>query len=59
MKSTTLRINIGSFIRFHFELENTVPIPDELDVTYSVFLEENPAHSNGLGIEYNWKGGAY
>ena len=52
-----LYVNVGSFVRFHFELENTEPLPDELEVTYSVFLDENPAHTNGLGIEYNWKAG--
>jgi len=52
-----LKINIGTFVAFHFELEGTNPPPDDLDVTFSVFLDENPAHSNGLGIEYNWKAG--
>lgn len=52
-----LKINIGTFVAFHFELENSNPPPDDLDVTFSVFLDENPAHSNGLGIEYNWKAG--
>ncbi|MBT8183735.1 MAG: HupE/UreJ family protein, partial [Eudoraea sp.] len=54
---STLYVNIGTFVRFHFELENTEPLPDDLEVTFSVFLDENPAHTNGLGIEYNWKAG--
>ena len=54
---STLWVNIGSFARFHFELENTEPLPDDMDVTFSVFLDENPAHTNGLGFEYNWKAG--
>ena len=52
-----LKINIGTFIGFHFELDNTTPLPDEMEVTFSIFLDENPAHSNGLGFEYNWKAG--
>ena len=28
-----------------------------MEVTFSPFLDENPAHSNGLGFEYNWKAG--
>ncbi|MCW5515231.1 HupE/UreJ family protein [Muriicola sp. Z0-33] len=52
-----LKINIGTFVAFHFELDNTNPPPDDLEVTFSVFLDENPAHSNGLGMEYNWKAG--
>jgi hypothetical protein len=52
-----LRLYFGSFINFHFKLNNVVNIPDELQVMYSVFLEENPSHTNVLGVEYNWKAG--
>ena len=47
----------GSFAVFHFRLENMEKIPDNLEVSFSVFLDENPMHTNGLGIEYNWKAG--
>lgn len=52
-----LMLYFGSFINIHFKLDNVEKIPEELEVTYSVFLEENPSHSNVLGIEYNWKVG--
>ena len=52
-----LWVSSGSFYNFHFILENTEKIPDDLEVSFSVFLDENPAHTNGLGIEYNWKAG--
>ncbi len=54
---TFLPLSFGSFIQFHFKLDNVEKIADELQVTYSVFLEENPNQTNGLGIEYNWKAG--
>ena len=47
----------GSFIRLHFYLENSQELPDEIEVTYSVFLEEDPKHINMLAYEYNWKAG--
>ncbi len=52
-----LYINFGSFVAIHFQLDNTEKIPDELEVTYSVFFDENPAQTNALGMEYNWKAG--
>ncbi|MDT7827315.1 HupE/UreJ family protein [Pricia sp. S334] len=54
---STLYIDFGSFVAIHFELDNTEKIPDRLEVTYSVFFDQNPLHSNGLGMEYNWKAG--
>ncbi len=47
----------GSFIVFHFELEDSANIPDEVDITYKVFIDENPNHSNLMGMEYNWRAG--
>ncbi|WP_149277115.1 HupE/UreJ family protein [Pareuzebyella sediminis] len=52
-----LSLAYGAFIRFHFKLDNVEKVPDELQITYSVFLEENNNQTNGLGIEYNWKAG--
>lgn len=52
-----LFMQYGSFIQFHFRLDNVEKIPDEMQVTYSVFLEENTSHVNVLGVEYNWKAG--
>lgn len=53
----TLWVSSGSFISFHFTLENMEKVPDDLEVKFSVFLDENPSHTNGLGMEYNWKAG--
>ncbi len=52
-----LYVGFGTFINFHFELEETSTLPDQLRVHYSVFLEENPNQINMLGVEYNWKAG--
>lgn len=53
----TIWISSGSFISFHFSLDNMATVPDDLEVKFSVFLDDNPAHTNGLGMEYNWKAG--
>jgi hypothetical protein len=53
----TLWLSAGSFISFHFVLENMEKVPDDLEVKFSVFLDDNAAHTNGLGMEYNWKAG--
>ncbi len=47
----------GDFLLFHFKLENVERLPDELTVTYSAFLENDPKQMNLLGMEYNWKAG--
>ena len=52
-----LWVSSGSFAIFPFELENIDELPDNLEVSYTVFLDENPMHTNGLGMEYNWKAG--
>ena len=52
-----LYVGFGTFINFHFELPNTADLPDDLQVKYAVFLDDNPNHINMLGMEYNWKAG--
>jgi hypothetical protein len=47
----------GSFARFHFYLENSQELPEEMEVTYTVLFDENPDHINMLAFEYNWKAG--
>ncbi|MEM7379738.1 MAG: HupE/UreJ family protein [Bacteroidota bacterium] len=47
----------GDFLLFHFKLENVERLPDDLTVTYSAFLENDPKQMNLLGMEYNWKAG--
>lgn len=54
---TKLWVSSGSFYGFHFVLGNMEQVPDNIEVTFSAFLDENPAHTNGLGMEYNWKAG--
>ncbi len=52
-----LWLSSGSFVVSNFYLDNMAQVPDNLEVSFSVFLDENPMHTNGLGIEYNWKAG--
>ncbi|TXE05978.1 HupE/UreJ family protein [Gelidibacter salicanalis] len=52
-----LDISSGSFVISNFYLDNMEVVPDNLEVSFTVFLDENPMHTNGLGIEYNWKAG--
>lgn len=52
-----LWLSAGSFVVSNFYLENMETVPDNLEVSFTVFLDENPMHTNGLGIEYNWKAG--
>jgi hypothetical protein len=56
-KMSTIDIDFGSFLVINFYLENSHELGDEIDVTYKVFIEEEPHHRNLLGIEYNWKAG--
>lgn len=49
--------NVGEFIRFNFDLDNTATIPDEMDVKYDVLLDKEPIHRNLLVIGHNWKAG--
>ncbi len=51
------RVQIGSFVNLHFKLADSVGYPDKIDVSYSVFLDQDPSHVNMLGIEYNWRAG--
>lgn len=52
-----LWLTTGNFVNFHFKLENSQILPEDLTVTYSAFIDENPEHTNLLGMEYNWKAG--
>ncbi|MEQ8422257.1 MAG: HupE/UreJ family protein [Arenibacter algicola] len=47
----------ATYVRLHFYLEDSVELPDEIEVTYSVLFEEDPDHINMLAFEYNWKAG--
>ncbi|MGB5692742.1 MAG: HupE/UreJ family protein [Flavobacteriaceae bacterium] len=52
-----LELSFGSYVNLHFLLDDSEQLADELEVTFSVFLNENPNHINMLGVEYNWKAG--
>ncbi len=54
-----LEVGFGHFILVNFYLEDSTSVPDSIDVTYKVFIEEEPNHVNLLGIEYNWKAGLF
>ena len=47
----------ATYVRLHFYLEDSVELPDEIEVTYSVLFDEDPDHINMLAFEYNWKAG--
>lgn len=51
------RINLGNYIKIHFELENSKIVPDELTVNYSAVFEKDDTHTGFLITEYNWKAG--
>lgn len=46
-----------SFVLFHFYLEDSIELPEEMEVTYTVLFDEDPDHINMLAFEYNWKAG--
>ncbi len=47
----------GSFARFHFKLENSEKLPDNLKINYTAFFDEDPSHVMMVAMEYNWKAG--
>lgn len=47
----------ATYVRLHFYLEDSLELPDEIEVTYSVLFDEDPDHINMLAFEYNWKAG--
>ncbi len=53
----TIWTTFGSFMLFYFHLDNSEKLPEDLEVSFKAFIEENPSHINLLGIEYNWKAG--
>jgi hydrogenase/urease accessory protein HupE len=47
----------GDFLQFYYELNGVNTIPDNLDIRYEVFLDENPEQRGMLIVESNWKAG--
>lgn len=52
-----LRAIEGSFAMVYFKLKNSETLPDNLDITYTAFFDEDPAHVMMVAMEYNWKAG--
>ncbi|MEM9326222.1 MAG: HupE/UreJ family protein [Bacteroidota bacterium] len=50
---------IGTYVLIHFELEGITAIPDDLDVSYNVLLDEVDNHQGAVIIEYNWNAGIF
>jgi len=50
-------VGLGSFLKLNFKLQNSLKVPDELEVEYSGIFEKDDTHRGFLLIEYNWKGG--
>ncbi|MFS4492234.1 HupE/UreJ family protein [Maribacter sp. 2308TA10-17] len=55
--SSMVWTSFGYFVKIPFHLENSETLPDDLLVTYSAFIKENPNTRNLLTMEYNWKAG--
>ncbi len=49
--------NIGYFVDFRFQLDNSAVIPDQLEVRYDVIYDKKPKHRNKLVQAHNWKAG--
>ncbi|PKA96767.1 HupE/UreJ protein [Flavobacteriaceae bacterium MAR_2009_75] len=54
---TKLNTGFGDFINFHFKLEPSEDIPDDLIIEYTAFTQEDPSHRCLIAMEYNWKAG--
>ena len=52
-----LDTNFGNFINFHFRLEKSENLPENLTLEYTAFTKENPSHTCLVAMEYNWKAG--
>lgn len=52
-----LSTGLGDYIQLFFDLDNVEPLPDTMEVGYTVAFEESPTHRGFLTMEYNWKAG--
>lgn len=52
-----LSTGLGDYIQLFFDLDNVEPLPDAMDVTYTIGFKESPTHRGFLTMEYNWKAG--
>lgn len=49
--------SLGTFSRVYFRLDNVTKIPEQLEVTYDMFFENDSSHRSLLLQAYNWKAG--
>lgn len=56
-KIVMLPVVEGSFVQVFFKLENSKKLPDELEISYTGFFEQDPTHVMYVAFEYNWKAG--
>lgn len=49
----------AQFLLLNYDLAGLESLPDSLDVTFDVMLEEKPQNTNMLLIEENWKTGTF
>ncbi len=49
--------SFGDFINFHFRLEKSENLPDNLTLEYTAFMKEDSSHRCVVVMEYNWKAG--
>jgi len=49
----------NQFLLLNYDLQGLESIPDSLDVTFDVMLNEQPQNTNMLLIEENWKTGTF
>lgn len=52
-----LSTGLGDYIQLFFDLDNVEPLPDTMEVGYTIAFEESPTHRGFLTMEYNWKAG--
>lgn len=48
---------LGDFVQIYFKLDNTIKLPEDIDVKYSAIFEKDDTHRGFLIIEYNWLAG--
>lgn len=54
-----LNTTFAQFLQFRYAVEGFQTLPDALQITYDVFLTEQPQHTNLVLIEQNWKTGTF
>lgn len=48
---------LPDFLKVYFTFDNIKDIPEEMDVKFEAFIEDDPVHQGLLLIKYNWKAG--